>query len=47
VLEDGREPVISRFWSLSYQPKLEGSDEQLLDELESKVEGVVAAASGQ
>jgi asparagine synthase (glutamine-hydrolysing) len=38
VLEAGREPVISRFWSLSYQPKLAGSDEQLLDELESKIE---------
>src|SRR5579864_2714066 len=38
VLEAGGEPVISRFWSLSYQPKLEGSDEQLLDELEAKVD---------
>jgi asparagine synthase (glutamine-hydrolysing) len=38
VLEAGREPVISRYWSLSYQPKLQGSDEQLLDELEAKVE---------
>ncbi len=38
VLEEGREPVISRYWDLSYQPKLEGSDEQLLDELDAKVE---------
>ncbi len=43
VLEAGRgaearEPIISHFWSLSYQPKLAGSDEQLLDELESKIE---------
>jgi len=38
VLEDGREPVLERFWSLNYQPKLEGSDEQLLDELEAQVE---------
>lgn len=38
VLEDGRDPVISRYWSLSYQPKLTGSDEQLLDELESRIE---------
>ncbi len=38
MLEDGREPVIKRFWSLNYQPKLAGSDEQLLDELEAKVE---------
>jgi asparagine synthase (glutamine-hydrolysing) len=34
----GCEPVISRFWSLSYQPKLAGSDEQLLDELEAKID---------
>src|ERR1700730_15903920 len=38
VLESGSSPVISRFWSLSYQPKLAGSEEQLLDELESKIE---------
>lgn len=38
VLDEGREPVISRYWSLSYQPKLAGSDEQLLDELESRIE---------
>ena len=38
VLEQGREPVIKRFWSLTYQPKLEGSEEQLLDELESQIE---------
>jgi asparagine synthase (glutamine-hydrolysing) len=38
VLEAGREPVISRFWSLSYQPKLTGSDEQLLDELEAQID---------
>jgi len=39
--------VISRFWSLSYQPKLQGSDEQLLDELESKVEESLRLASRQ
>jgi len=38
VLETGREPVISRYWSLSYQPKLTGSDEQLLDELEAQID---------
>jgi asparagine synthase (glutamine-hydrolysing) len=38
VLEAGSSPVISRFWSLSYQPKLEGSDEQLLDELEGQID---------
>jgi asparagine synthase (glutamine-hydrolysing) len=38
VLEPGREPAISRYWSLSYQPKLTGSDEQLLDELEAKID---------
>jgi asparagine synthase (glutamine-hydrolysing) len=38
ALEPGREPVISRYWTLDYQPKLAGSDEQLLDELDAKVE---------
>lgn len=38
VLEAAGEPRIERFWSLSYQPKLAGSEEQLLDELESKIE---------
>src|ERR1700761_8544542 len=38
VLEAGREPAINRYWSLSYQPKLAGSDEQLLDELENRID---------
>ncbi|MBV8806464.1 MAG: asparagine synthase (glutamine-hydrolyzing), partial [Sinobacteraceae bacterium] len=38
VLEADREPVVSRYWNLSYQPKLTGSDEQLLDEIEAKIE---------
>jgi asparagine synthase (glutamine-hydrolysing) len=38
VLEAGQGPVLERYWSLGYQPKLPGSDEQLLDELESKIE---------
>src|SRR5262249_8649952 len=38
VLEDSREPVISRYWTLSYQPKLQGSEDQLLDELDAQVE---------
>jgi asparagine synthase (glutamine-hydrolysing) len=38
VLEEGREPVVRRYWQLSYQPKLKGTDDQLLDELEAKVE---------
>src|SRR5262249_11816405 len=38
VLEAGAEPLISRYWSLSYQPKLSGSEERLLDELEAQIE---------
>jgi len=38
VLEDGREPVIRRYWQLDYQPKRSGSEHDLLDELESQIE---------
>jgi len=38
VLEEGREPVIRSYWDLSYQPKLEGSEEALVDELEERLE---------
>jgi asparagine synthase (glutamine-hydrolysing) len=38
VLEPGGEPVISRYWQLDYGPKLEGSDEDLLDELEARID---------
>lgn len=38
TLEYGARPVIKRYWDLSYQPKLEGSDEQLTDQLEQQVE---------
>ena len=35
VFEPGAEPQISRYWNLSYQPKLQRSEEDLLDELEA------------
>ncbi len=38
VLEDGREPVIRRYWKLDYQPKRSGSENALLDELEAQIE---------
>ena len=38
VLEDGGEPAIRRYWDLAYQPKLEGSDEALTDQLEEQVD---------
>jgi asparagine synthase (glutamine-hydrolysing) len=38
VLEEAREPVIRRYWQLDYQPKHTGSEEALLDELESHIE---------
>ena len=38
VLEDGGEPEIRRYWDLAYQPKLEGSDEALTDQLEEQVD---------
>src|SRR5262249_5373546 len=38
VLEEGREPVIRRYWKLDYQPKRTGSEHDLLDELEAQIE---------
>lgn len=38
VLEAGGAPRIERYWSLEQQPKLTGSEEQLCDELEARVE---------
>ncbi len=38
VVEDGGEPTIRRYWDLGYQPKLEGSDEALTDQLEQQVD---------
>jgi len=38
VLEPEREPVIRRYWRLEYQPKLQRSEADLVDELEEKVE---------
>jgi len=38
TLEPGQAPRIRRYWQLDYQPKLQGSDNELLDELEAHVE---------
>jgi asparagine synthase (glutamine-hydrolysing) len=38
VLEPGRAPEVRRWWKLDYQPKLTGSEDDLLDELEERVE---------
>jgi len=38
VLEPERDPVIRRYWRLEYQPKLQRSEADLVDELEEKVE---------
>ncbi len=38
VLEPGREPQIRRYWKLEYQPKYTASEDQLVDELESRIE---------
>jgi asparagine synthase (glutamine-hydrolysing) len=38
VLEGEGTPTIRRYWKLSYQPKLQGSEEDLLDELEARLE---------
>ncbi len=37
-LEDGRDPVLRSYWDLNYQPKLTGSDESLVDQLEEQLE---------
>jgi len=38
LLEDGQAPVIHQYWDLAYQPKLTGSDDELLDQLEERLE---------
>jgi len=39
ILEEGkRDPEIYPYWDLQYEPKLEGSEDTLLDELEARVE---------
>lgn len=38
VLEPDRDPAIRRYWQLEYQPKLQRSEADLLDELEGKIE---------
>src|SRR5262245_28468023 len=38
VLEAGGTPRIERYWHLEQEPKLSGSEEQLCDELEARVE---------
>jgi asparagine synthase (glutamine-hydrolysing) len=38
VLEAGAAPRIERYWQLEQEPKLAGSEEQLCDELEARIE---------
>ncbi len=38
VLEGGGEPLVRQYWELSYQPKLTGSEDALVDELEERLE---------
>jgi len=38
VLERDSAPVVRRYWDLSYQPKHDAPEEQLIDELESEIE---------
>ncbi len=38
IVEDDRAPRIEAYWDLSFGPKLTGSDDDLLDELEEKLE---------
>jgi asparagine synthase (glutamine-hydrolysing) len=37
VLESGKKPVVQPYWDLSYQPKFEGSESQLMDQLDDKI----------
>lgn len=38
VLVEGTEPVVQSYWDLAYQPKLNGTDDALADELEGRLE---------
>jgi asparagine synthase (glutamine-hydrolysing) len=38
VLEEDREPAVEPYWDLSYEPKSQGSEEALVDELEAHLE---------
>jgi asparagine synthase (glutamine-hydrolysing) len=38
TLESGRDPVIRPYWDLHYQPKLAGSEDALVDQLEQHLE---------
>jgi asparagine synthase (glutamine-hydrolysing) len=37
VLENGKQPIVQPYWDLSYQPKFEGSETELTDELDEKI----------
>jgi asparagine synthase (glutamine-hydrolysing) len=38
VVDGERKPVIRRYWDLHFEPKLAGSEEQLTDELEARID---------
>ncbi len=41
VLEPGREPAVRSYWDLTFQPKLKGSEDALLDELEERIDAAL------
>jgi asparagine synthase (glutamine-hydrolysing) len=38
VIEHGGKPQIRRYWDLNFEPKLQGSEDQLTDELEERID---------
>jgi len=38
VLEDGHEPLIRPYWDLTFEPKLAGSESQIVDQLEERLD---------
>lgn len=38
TIENGRQPSVRRYWTLTYAPKRTASEEELVDELEAKIE---------
>jgi asparagine synthase (glutamine-hydrolysing) len=43
TIEPGSKPTIRKYWTLSQEPKLAGSEDELLDELEQRVQDALSA----
>jgi len=43
TIEAGGKPTIRRYWTLSQEPKFTGSEDELLDELEARVQDALSA----